>query len=255
MINTHSTKYTALIVVASLIISFSIELTSPAHAQSAISTNQASILSQAEIEKRIAQLLEIVSLLQQVLVLQEQLEDLATEVTEQENSTEEDAEVEDESEEDEEEESEDNKKTTITTSATLIVNNSADVTDDEGSFIVEFSLTAFSSDLYVNKSAERGTVLGTAGANYLIENTTGSEEVTGAVISSLTSSASVEDGKFFIPEGEQETFRLSVVYDPNVEGFYNLQLHSFNFATSPTNPASQQIVRPEEQFETDQLSI
>lgn len=141
------------------------------------------------------------------------------------------------------------------TSATLRVNASNDITDDEGVFRIVFEVEAFNTDLFINRTTASGTAMGTAGANFLIEDTFGDPVSDGSFTSALTSNASIEGNQFRVREGQTRTFTLNVNYDPTVRGFYRLQLHSFNFATSPTNPTIQQLAVPEYRFETDPVSI
>lgn len=128
--------------------------------------------------------------------------------------------------------------------------------DDEGVFTIEFEVTAFENDIWVNKTADRGTTMGTLGANYTIEDANGATVASaGTSTESLTSTADTDGSRFLVSEGETETFTLTVEYDPATEGFYQLQLHSFNFATTNANPTTQQLALPAEDYETGSLSI
>lgn len=139
--------------------------------------------------------------------------------------------------------------------AKLIVNSTDDITDDEGSFTISFNITAFSSDLYINKSAERGNTLGTAGANYVMLDSVGSIISDGSVVASLTSDAKTSGSQFIVREGETKRFTLNVEFDPDTSGFYTMRLHSFNYATSGVNPTTQQKALPTQKYETPTLSI
>jgi hypothetical protein len=127
--------------------------------------------------------------------------------------------------------------------------------DDEGVFTIEFDVTAFENDIWVNKTADRGTTMGTLGANYTIEDANGAVIATGTSTESLTSTADTDGTRFLVSEGETETFTLTVEFDPAAEGFFQLQLYSFNFATTNANPTTQQLALPAEDYETGSLSI
>lgn len=128
--------------------------------------------------------------------------------------------------------------------------------DDEGIFTIEFEVTAFEEDVFINRTADRGTTTGTAGVNYIIEDSTGDAVATGTVSGAvLTSSADVENSRFVVEEGETETFTLTVEYDPSSSGFYRLQLYSFNFNDTDANPDTYQRALPENDYETDPVSI
>jgi hypothetical protein len=131
-------------------------------------------------------------------------------------------------------------------------------TDDEGVYTIKFDVTAFGQDLWVNKTAASGTAMGTAGVNYLVEDTNGNQVGTpgnGTSTASLSSTASTDGTRFKVDEGETETFTLTIEWDPSVAGFYQGQLYGFNFATTNANPTSQQVATPSEDYQTDLLSI
>ncbi|MEK7638604.1 MAG: hypothetical protein AAB388_00405 [Patescibacteria group bacterium] len=138
----------------------------------------------------------------------------------------------------------------------LKVNDDQDVTDDEGVFTIKFDVTAFESDIYVNKSGLEGTTtLNTDGVNYRIEDGSGTEVTTGTTTESLTSTADTEGTRFIVEEGETETFTLSVEFDPATSGFHQLQLWSLNFNIANSDPNESQRALDESDYETDSLSI
>ena len=140
-------------------------------------------------------------------------------------------------------------------SETLKINDDQDLTDDEGVFVISFDVTAFESDLFVNKTAASGTTMGTAGANFLVEDNAGNPVAAGTSSASLTSTADTDGTNFRVDEGETETFTLTVEYDPAAPGFFQLQLYSLNFAVAAGNPTTQQRALEESDYETDALSI
>lgn len=143
----------------------------------------------------------------------------------------------------------------VSTAAVLKVNTSDDITDDEGSFKITFTVESFKSDLYINKTAASGTVMGVAGVNYIVKDTLGNQVVDGTSIASLSSDAKTVGNQYVVREGEQKKFTLNVNYDPLVSGFYHLQLHSLNVATTSVDPTIQQLALPESRYQTDPLSI
>jgi len=134
-------------------------------------------------------------------------------------------------------------------------NNDATAADDEGVFTIKFDVTAFESDIFVNKSAASGTAMGTAGANFLVEDNAGVQVLAGTSSASLTSTADTEGTRFQVDEGETETFTLTVEYDPVAEGFFQLQLFSLNFNIANSDPNTQQRALDESDYQTDALSI
>lgn len=140
-------------------------------------------------------------------------------------------------------------------SETLKINDDADTTDDEGVFVISFDVTAFETDLYLNKTAASGTAMGTAGASFLVEDNSGNAVGAGTSSASLTSTADTDGTRFIVNEGETETFTLTVEYDPATAGFYQLQLYSLNFNNSNADPDTAQRALDESDYETDALSI
>ena len=140
-------------------------------------------------------------------------------------------------------------------SATKDVNSDATATDDEGVFTLKFDVTAFESDLFINKTAASGTTMGTAGVNFEITDGSGNAVGTTTPNANLASNAKTEGGQFKVSEGETKTFTLTVEYDPGVSGFYAVRLYSLNFKNVAGNPTVQQRALPAEDFETDSFSI
>jgi len=142
-------------------------------------------------------------------------------------------------------------------SETLKVNSDATTTDDSGTFVVKFDVTAFDQDLYVNKTAASSTLSsGTEGVHFIITNGSGVAVSVGTPTASLSSTADTEGTQYRVNEGETKTFTLTVSIDPSSTGFYGVQLYSFNFdETAGSNPSVYQRALPAEDYETDALEI
>jgi len=143
----------------------------------------------------------------------------------------------------------------VSGATTKDLNTDTTATDDEGVFTLKFEVTAFESDLYVNKTTASGTTMGTAGVNFQITDGSGTTVGTTTPEASLSSTAETEGTRFKIAEGDTETFTLTINYDPGVSGFYAVRLYSFNFAVTNANPTTQQRALPTEDYETDPFSI
>ncbi len=143
------------------------------------------------------------------------------------------------------------------TTAVYKANTDSTLSDDEGMYTIKFNVTAFNSDLYIPQSVDRGTVLGTAGVNFLVEDSSAGsiETASGTVVAVLDSEARIENGYFKVSEGQTKSFTLMVEYDPEAKSFYKVQLYSLNWNTSPAAPTTQQRVLPEGNYETSVLSI
>ncbi len=143
----------------------------------------------------------------------------------------------------------------VETNADLKTNSSATDDDDEGVFTIEFEVTAFEQDVYIENSAARGATTSSAGVNYILEGSDGDEVTDGAVSANLDSSADVVNGRFLVREGDTETLTLTVEYDPDTSGFYKLQLYSINYNDTNDDPDTYQRALPESRYETESLSI
>lgn len=146
---------------------------------------------------------------------------------------------------------------TQNTSAVLQPNSNSTREDDQGVYTIRFDLTAFERDIFIAKSATRGTTLSTGGVNFtMIDTSAGSlETASGTVATSLSSNARTEGGYYKVAEGETKTFTLSVNYDPEYNAFYKVQLHSINWSSFASEPTAQQLALPEQKFETTVLFI
>jgi len=143
----------------------------------------------------------------------------------------------------------------VSSTETKDLNSDTTAADDEGVFTLKFEVTAFENDLFVNKTAASGTTMGTAGVNFQITDGSGTVVGTTTAEASLSSTADTEGTRYKVDEGSTETFTLTVSYDPGVSGFYGLQLYSLNFNVANAAPNTQQRALPEEDYETDPLSI
>lgn len=143
----------------------------------------------------------------------------------------------------------------VDTTETLKANSDSSTDDDEGVYVLEFEVTAFNGDLYIDDSAASGTTLGTEGVNYIITSG-GSTITTGVRVATLDSDATLTGGRYKVAEGATETFTLTVEFDPAATGAFKVQLHSVNY-TVDTNgaPNNQQLALPAEDFDTASLTI
>lgn len=135
-------------------------------------------------------------------------------------------------------------------------NSDSTTTDDSGTFVLKFDVTAFEADLYVNKSAASGTVATTVGVNYQVTDGSGTVVDVGTPTQSLSSSADTVSGQYVVRDGETETFTLTVSIDPDTTGFYGARVYSFNFKPDATgNPTVWQRALPASDYESDPLEI
>jgi peptidoglycan hydrolase-like protein with peptidoglycan-binding domain len=145
----------------------------------------------------------------------------------------------------------------LTDSSTSLKENSDSTTaDDEGVFTLEFDVTAFEGDLYIDDTAVRGTSFaGDEGANFVI-TTGGVATTSGTAVPTLDSDAELDGGRFKVAEGETESFTLTVEYLPAASASYKVQLYSVNFRVDTNGlPDTEQLALPEEDFDSASLTI
>jgi hypothetical protein len=130
-------------------------------------------------------------------------------------------------------------------------NTDAVTTDDAGTFVLKFDVTAFDQDLYINKTTVEGVTPGTEGVNYVVTNGSGVTSATeGTPTASLSATAPTEGTQYKVAEGETETFTLTVDIDPTTTDYYGVKLYSLNFKDVGGNPTAFQTALPAEDFET-----
>ncbi len=139
-------------------------------------------------------------------------------------------------------------------SETIKENTDGSTTDDEGVFEIEFEVTAFENDLYIDDTATRGTAESNTGLNFQLL-VGGTATTAGTAVATVDSDAELDGARYLVSEGETETFTLTVEFDPNITGSYKLQLYSVNFNDTNADADTQQLALPEEDYETDSLTI
>lgn len=94
-----------------------------------------------------------------------------------------------------------------------------------GTYSIKFDVTGVEEDAYIASTTASTTAVGDYGVLYEIGGNTfaGTESV------SLTSTASMENGFYFVREGDTETFTLTVTLDPSTAGTYDVRLDSVRF--------------------------
>ena len=142
-----------------------------------------------------------------------------------------------------------------------VANDPALKSDNEGTFVVKFDVKAFQNDIFVKKSALRGTVLSGTGVNYTILDAgaagaaTTSGTISSATLTSNADNADTDATFFTVKTGESKTFTLTVTFNATANSSYQLQLNSLNFSATAGGTMTQQMTLPVETYQTDPLSI
>lgn len=135
-----------------------------------------------------------------------------------------------------------------------VVSTDDDSTDnDQGKFVVNFDATAGAAPAYIPLSAARGSGMTlSAGAQYVVEDTSNAVISTGATTATLepVSGGSIEGNYVKINIGETAKLRLTVYHNPTVSGVYRAQLKAVNFAGAAVTPTIQKLATPETDFQT-----
>ncbi len=121
--------------------------------------------------------------------------------------------------------------------------------DAVGEFTVKFDVTAFEDTFYISATT-------TSVFDYDIEDGDGTTVSTSSS-AAVSSTATREGDAYRIDEGDTETFTLTVTFDPDVAGYYRVQLNSVDYgdaAANTTNKAAHSVA-PDEDFETGNLYL
>ena len=209
--------------------------------------------AQESIEQQIQA--EIIKVIKQLIVeIQEQINFLTDQTTEEVDQEDEEENV--ESDEDVQEE-EVYQESSIQTTAEGVVNNNGETV--KAKYSISFYVAPISSTMYVPLGASEGTVLGTKGINYIVENSSNVVTGTGSTQSDFSSSASVEDGFYRIEAGSSEEFVLNVSVDTASGvsvGFNRLQAYSIQFNDEPSLSGLKRLrLRPEERYQTGVIKL
>lgn len=121
--------------------------------------------------------------------------------------------------------------------------------NDIGDYEITFDLSAFEDTFYV--SATTSAVF-----SYHVEDGNGATVATGTT-SAVSSSATIESSTGYrIDEGDSEQFTLTVTLNPDVDGYYRVELDSVTYGTSAASPyGSSHTAAPDEDFETGNLYL
>lgn len=132
-------------------------------------------------------------------------------------------------------------------------------TDDRGVFTIDFDVTAAGEDVFVAKTAAKSTstvTLTTAGVYYYVTDGSGTEKDATTTTQSLASTAETSGGQYVVRDGETETFTLSVTIDPDITGYYAINLFGINYNLTTAGTAdTQQRALPAEDYETSSENI
>jgi len=143
------------------------------------------------------------------------------------------------------------------TTETLKANTDSTTADDEGVFEIEFDVTAFGTDLYIDDNAHNGTAENNTGVNYRVVDSSGSviASTTGTSVGTLDAETDLESGRFVVDEGETVTFTLTVEFDPATTGSYRVELYSVNWNDTNADADTQQTLSPSTDYDTALLTI
>ena len=144
-------------------------------------------------------------------------------------------------------------------STSVIENNDTISSDDEGKFTIEFTVTAFGDDdLNLPFGVTRGTTSASDGISYQILDGDFNVINTGTTSVSLKADDSSirETNSYEIGSGDEESFTLTVEYDPVTAGSYFVRISALNYAVDSDSATAtvNQDVR-EQDIETEEELI
>jgi len=120
--------------------------------------------------------------------------------------------------------------------------------NDVGDYKIKFDVSAFDDTFYVSATTSSVFV-------YHIEDGNGTTVSTSST-SAITSTATKEGSAYRIDDGDKETFTLTVTLNPQVSGYYRVELDSITFSADAATPyGSSHTASPDEDFESDNLYL
>lgn len=125
---------------------------------------------------------------------------------------------------------------------------------EEGTYVIEFEVTAFDDDIYVPTGATTATSSFTVdkGVAFTMEDGDGDSTGAGTTTTAVASTANKSGSYFVVEQGDTETFTLTINYDPASSGFFRAQLDAVNYKVGEADDADVHLpANPEEDFETD----
>jgi hypothetical protein len=121
-------------------------------------------------------------------------------------------------------------------------------TNDVGDYVFKIDLTAFEGDFYVGSTS--------ASIVYHVEDGNGATVATTSSAALTASGVTKESTNYKIPDGETETFTLTVSLNPDTTGFYRVVVDSVTYGTAALTPTGEtHTASPAEDFESDVLSL
>lgn len=122
--------------------------------------------------------------------------------------------------------------------------------NDSGDFKIKFDVSAFDDTFYISATTSAATTF-----TYRVEDGSGST-VSTTTSAAVSSTATKEGDSYRIDDGDTEEFTLTVTLNPDLTNYYRIELDSFLYGTSATNPGSaSHTAAPDEDFESDVLYL
>lgn len=136
-----------------------------------------------------------------------------------------------------------------------IVSTDADVNagdnnaNDEGNFVIKFDVTAFEDTFYLGSTTAQAVTFHVEKDGATVSTTT-----TASITSTATKDTST--GNYRVDEGETETFTLNVSINPEVTGYYAVELDTLNYNNDNTTTyGSSYSAQPDDDFTTDEVQL
>ena len=136
--------------------------------------------------------------------------------------------------------SDDSSSSSIDAKAPVVVFQADDPGEESiGKFVIEFTVTALNTDVWLDKSTDSSGTSGQAGEGVVFTvDSDGTPSNISAILECVSDCGDASDNSstdFFIEEGDAETYRLTVHVTAEAGGtsyFYSLWIDSFNWATA-----------------------
>ncbi len=131
--------------------------------------------------------------------------------------------------------------------------------DDQGTFKVQFDVTAFDGDMYIDKSSEVANANAAGqGVEFSVTSTAGTPVLSSNLLESDTTKVQDNSNVFYVKEGTTRHFTLTVIYAADstpTDGSAYIKVESINWGTANDNTNANYYEFNLNDFKTDALFL
>lgn len=131
--------------------------------------------------------------------------------------------------------------------------------DDQGTYKIKFSVTAFDADMYIDRSSEvAGADAAGQGVEFSVTSTAGTPVLGSNLLESSTSMTEDTANVFYVEEGTTREFTLTVIYSADstpTDGSHSIKIDSINWGVNADNTNANYYIFDLGDYKTDALFL